>query len=302
MQAPNNKQSVAESPGVRRVLVESPSQSAPPKAPTKGPKTKDAPRRLVPVIAGKLCSKWCENQEITLKELQTSINEGSEPSGKFCLATALKAAELVMLAKTHSLTAKCAFILPAHCKEDLDDSLAATHKWVQVVGKGWIKCTVVPLTSSGLPAWPSSPTQVKVDEKDPDSAPGQVTVRITIPKCFANANVWQDILKKPNKVLAEFRLVGAYARSYGWKVEADKHDSFLVGYLRIPQDHVKSLLEVSASWGFFFNQISPALQKEPPVSWIKPSKKDLDPNTYLKKAFAKANEAKTSRLQDWRWQ
>ena len=152
MQAPNNKQSVAESPGMRRVLVES-------------------------------------------------------PSGRFCFATALKAAELVMLAKTRSLTAKCALILPAHCKEDLDDSLSATHKWVQVVGR--IKCTVVPLTSSGLPAWPSSPTQVKVDEKDPVSAPGQVTVRITIPKCFANANVLQDMLKKPNKVLAEFLLVGA---------------------------------------------------------------------------------------------
>ena len=61
VQAPNNKQSVAESPGLRSVLVESPSQSAPPEAPTKGPKTKDAPRRPVPVIAGKLCSKWREN-------------------------------------------------------------------------------------------------------------------------------------------------------------------------------------------------------------------------------------------------
>ena len=171
---------------MRRVLVESPSQSAPPNPPAKGPKAKVAPKRPVPVIAGKLCSKWCASQEITLKDLQNSINEGTEPNGKFCLATALKAAELVMLAKTHNLTAKCALILPVHCKEDLDDSLCPTHRWVQVVGKGWIKSTVVPLTSSGLPVWPSRPAQVKVGDDSIVNAPEQVTVRITIPKFWLN--------------------------------------------------------------------------------------------------------------------
>ena len=97
---------------------------------------------------------------------------------------------------------------------------------------------------------------------------------------------------KETKQSFGFLPVGAYARSYGWKVKEDEHDSLLVGYLKIPQDHVKSLLEVSGSWGCFFNQISPALQKEPPVSWIKPSKKDLDPRAYLKEALAKANETK----------
>ena len=59
------------------------------------------------------------------------------------------------------------------------------------------------------------------------------------------------MLQKPNKVLADFLSVGAYARSYACKVKDDKHDSLLVGYLKIPQEHVKSLLEVSGSWGFF---------------------------------------------------
>ena len=136
MQEPNNKHPVAAPSNGLRVLVESPSLSAPLIAPSKvAPKNKDAPKHPVPVIAGRLGSKWCDSQEITLKGFQISINEGLEPKARFCSATASKAAELVML-KTHSLTAKCALILPAPSKEDLDDSLSATHKWVQVVGKG----------------------------------------------------------------------------------------------------------------------------------------------------------------------
>ena len=119
-----------------------------------------------------------------------------------------------MLAKTHGLTAKCALLIPAHCKDDMDDKLSASHKWVKVVGKGWMKCTAVPLTSSGLPTWPSSPAQVTLGDNAVDS-PVQFTVCITIPKCFFTATLWQDMLKKPNKVLADFLPAGAYARSYG---------------------------------------------------------------------------------------
>ena len=62
-----------------------------------------------------------------------------------------------------------------------------------------------------------------------------------------------------------------------------------MGYLKIPQAHVKTFLEVSGQWGLFFNQ----LDKEPPVTWIKPSAKDLDPRDYLKEALVKANDSKT---------
>ena len=228
-------QSAALTPSVeRKVQVAGAPQHANARpASQAGPKATEAPKRPAPVIAGKLCPEWCNSKEIRLKDLQSLLNEGSEPSGEFCLATVSKATELVMLAQTHGLTAKCALLIPAHCKDDMDKKLSATHMWVKIVGKGWIKCTAVPLTSSGLPTWPSSPAQVTVGEKDSVDAPVQLTVRITIPKRFVMATLWQDLLKKPNKVLADFLPAGAFARSYGWKVKEDKLDSLLVGYLKI---------------------------------------------------------------------
>ncbi|CAE7251496.1 unnamed protein product [Symbiodinium necroappetens] len=287
-------QSAALTPSVeRKVQVAGAPQHANARpASQAGPKATEAPKRPAPVIAGKLCPEWCNSKEIRLKDLQSLLNEGSEPSGEFCLATVSKVTELVMLAQTHGLTAKCALLIPAHCKDDMDKKLSATHMWVKIVGKGWIKCTAVPLTSSGLPTWPS-PAQVTVGEKDSVDAPVQLTVRITTPKRFVTATLWQDLLKKPNKVLADFLPAGAFARSYGWKVKEDKLDSLLVGYLKIPQEHVKTLLDVSGQWGLFFNQVAPALATELPVSWIKPSEKDLDPREYLKEALVKANASKT---------
>ena len=44
------------------------------------------------------------------------------------------------------------------------------------------RAPVFRLPSSGLPAWPSNPAQVTVDEKDIVLDPEQLTVRITIPK------------------------------------------------------------------------------------------------------------------------
>ncbi|CAE7862185.1 unnamed protein product [Symbiodinium microadriaticum] len=203
-------QSAALTPSVeRKVQVAGAPQHANARpASQAGPKATEAPKRPAPVIAGKLCPEWCNSKEIRLKDLQSLLNEGSEPSGEFCLATVSKATELVMLAQTHGLTAKCALLIPAHCKDDMDKKLSATHMWVKIVGKGWIKCTAVPLTSSGLPTWPSSPAQVTVGEKDSVDAPVQLTVRITIPKRFVMATLWQDLLKKPNKVLADFLPAG----------------------------------------------------------------------------------------------